>query len=127
MRGEKADFERLLSVTPEGWEEKAKELGALVRGREIKSAVDLLRLVFLCLTEGKSFSGTAALLELGDICSISEKAVFTRFQRCSEWLRRLCEHLYRNYGWGTGRCIWLTPAMSRYTGATKWIVGCAAR
>jgi hypothetical protein len=96
MRGEKAGFERLLSVMPEGWEEKAKELGALVRGREIKSAVDLLRLVYLYLTEGKSFSGTAALLELGDICLISKKAVFTRFQRCSEWLGWLCEHLYRN-------------------------------
>jgi hypothetical protein len=43
MRGEKTGFERLLSVMPEGWEDKAKELGALVRGREIKSAVDLLR------------------------------------------------------------------------------------
>jgi hypothetical protein len=29
MRGEKAGFEQLLSVMPEGWEEKAKELGAL--------------------------------------------------------------------------------------------------
>jgi hypothetical protein len=52
--------------------------------------------VFLYLTEGKSFSGTAALLQLGGSCSISKKAVFTRFQRCGEWLRWLCEHLYRN-------------------------------
>jgi hypothetical protein len=36
---------------PEGWENKAKELGALVRGREIKNTLDLLRLVFLYLTE----------------------------------------------------------------------------
>jgi hypothetical protein len=47
----KTSFERLLSVMPERWEEKAKELGALVRGREIKSVLDLLRLVFLYLTE----------------------------------------------------------------------------
>jgi hypothetical protein len=86
MRGEKTNFERLLSVMPEGWEDKAKELGALVRGREIKSALDLLRLVFLYLTEGKSFSGTAALLHLAGICSISKKAVFRRFQRCGELL-----------------------------------------
>jgi hypothetical protein len=59
MRGERTSFERLLSVMPEGWKDKAKELGALVRGREIKDAFDLLRLVFLYLTEGKSFSGTA--------------------------------------------------------------------
>jgi hypothetical protein len=73
MREEKTGFEQLLSVMPERWEEMAKELGAFTRGRAIKSAVDLLRLVFLDLTEGKSFSGTAALLELGDICSIRKK------------------------------------------------------
>jgi hypothetical protein len=95
MRGEKTGFEQLLSIMPEGWEEKAKELGAFTRGREIKSVIDLLRLVFLYLTEGKSFSGTAALLELGDIGSISKKAVFTRFQKCGEWLRWLCERLCR--------------------------------
>jgi hypothetical protein len=39
MRGEKTSFEQLLPVMPSGWEEKAKELGALVRGREIKNAL----------------------------------------------------------------------------------------
>jgi hypothetical protein len=95
MRGEKAGFGRLLSVMPEEREEKAKELGAFTRGREIKSAVGLLRLVFIYLTEGKSFSGTAALLQLGGV-RMSKKAVFTRFQNCGEWLRWMCEHLYRN-------------------------------
>jgi hypothetical protein len=96
MRGEQASFERLLSVLPDGWQSKAKELGALQREREITNAIDLLRLVFLYLTEGKSFNGTAALLQLAGICTISKKAVFTRFQKCGEWLRRLCEHIYRN-------------------------------
>jgi hypothetical protein len=81
MRGEETSFEQLLSVMPEGWKEKAKELGALVREREITDAHDLLRLVFLYLTEGKSFSGTAAWLHLAGMCSISKKAVFTRFQK----------------------------------------------
>ncbi|MDR0707708.1 MAG: hypothetical protein LBF60_07525 [Treponema sp.] len=96
MKREKAGFERLLSVMPEGWEDKAKKLGAFVRGGEIKSAVDVLRLVFLYLTEGKSFSGTAALLQRGDICLTSEKAAFTRFQKRGEWLGWLCERLSRN-------------------------------
>ena len=68
MRGDESNFELLVSVMPYGWQDKAKELGALLRGREIKEAIDLLRLVFLYLTEGKSFSGTAALLELTGIC-----------------------------------------------------------
>jgi hypothetical protein len=36
MRGERTSFERLLPVIPEGWKDKAKELGALAFGREIK-------------------------------------------------------------------------------------------
>jgi hypothetical protein len=60
----KTGFGQLLSAMPEGRENKAKERGALVRGREIKNAIDLLRLVFLYLAEGKSFSGTAALFSL---------------------------------------------------------------
>ena len=43
MRGKKTGFERLLSVVPQGWEDKAKELGALVRGRENKNTLDVLR------------------------------------------------------------------------------------
>ena len=93
---EETNFEQLLSVMPDGWQSKAKELGALQRGRAIKTAIDLLRLVFIYLTEGKSFSGTAALLELIGICSISKKAVFTRFQKCAEWLLWLCQNIYRN-------------------------------
>jgi hypothetical protein len=81
---------------PKGWKDKAKELGALLRGREIRNATDLLRLVFLYLTDGKSFSGTAALLKLAGIGSMTKKAVFTRFQKCAEWLRWLCENSYRN-------------------------------
>jgi hypothetical protein len=30
------------------------------------------------------------------MCSISKKAVFTRFQKSGEWLRWLCEKIYRN-------------------------------
>jgi hypothetical protein len=51
--------------------------------------------VFLYLTKEKSFSGAATLLHLGGICSISKKAVFKKFQICGEWLRWLCERIYR--------------------------------
>jgi hypothetical protein len=104
MRGEKTRFEQLLPAMPDGWEAKAKELGALARGREIKNALDLLRLVFLYLTEGKSFGGAAVLLELSGICSTSEKAALARFQKCVEWLGRLCEIIYRN-----NQVIWEPP------------------
>ena len=43
-------FEELLQFLPEGWEAKAKELGALQRAGEIKTAEELLRLILLYLT-----------------------------------------------------------------------------
>jgi len=97
MEEEQISFEQLASVMPEGWQDKAQELGAFTRQREIKKAVDLLWLVFIYLTDGKSFSGTATLLKLTGICSITKKAVFTRFQKCGQWLRWLCAHIYRNH------------------------------
>jgi hypothetical protein len=78
---------------PEGWQAKAKELGALPRKREIKKAIDVLHLVFIYLTEEKSLSAPAALLKLTATCSISKKAVFTPLQPCEYWL---CENIYRH-------------------------------
>jgi hypothetical protein len=43
-------FEDLATILPELWREKAKELGALPRAREIKTPEDLLKLIFLYLT-----------------------------------------------------------------------------
>jgi hypothetical protein len=46
------------------------------------------------------------LLKLTGICPITKKAVFTRFQKCGEWL---------------------TPAANRYTGAARRVTGCIMR
>ena len=43
-------FKQVLRLLPEGWELKAKELGALQRAREIKTPEELLRLILLYLT-----------------------------------------------------------------------------
>jgi len=53
MKEEARSFERLVSVLPEGWQDKVQELGAFTRGREIKNPIDLLRLVFIYLTAGE--------------------------------------------------------------------------
>jgi hypothetical protein len=39
-------FEDLAAILAELWREKAKELGALQRAREIKTPEDLLKLIF---------------------------------------------------------------------------------
>jgi hypothetical protein len=70
----KNKFEQLKELLPEGWEARAKALGALQRAREIKTAEDLLRLILLYLTEGKSFGGTSAIIQMEGEWHLSKKA-----------------------------------------------------
>lgn len=105
-RGEKR-FEQVLELLPEGWEEKAKELGALQRSREIKTAEELLRLILLYLTEGKSFAGTSAIMRLSGEAEMSKVAIFKRMRNSAGWLQWLCENIYRQNGITAKRPQWL--------------------
>jgi len=100
-------FEQLLKLLPEGWEAKAKELGALQRAREIKTAEELLRMILLYLTEGRSFAGTCALLELSGEAKLSKVAVFKRMRNSADWLQWLCEHIYCGMGLIVEKPQWL--------------------
>jgi len=98
MGMEEGRFKELLRLLPEGWEGKAKELGALQRAREIKGPEELLRLNLLYLTEGKSMAGTSAISNLSGTATMSKIAVFKRIQNSGEWLKWICTHLYRKAG-----------------------------
>jgi len=99
-------FNHLLRLLPCGWEAKAKELGALKRARVIKTAGELLRMILLYVTEGKSFAGTSAIISLSGKL-ISKISVFNRFKKCAEWLKWLCEHIYRQEGLLVEKPQWL--------------------
>ena len=98
MGREKDRFRQLLKLLPKGWEEKAKELGALQRAREIKTPEELLRLNLLYLTEGQSMATTSAITNLSGTATMSKVAVFKRIQNSGEWLKWICTHIYRNAG-----------------------------
>ena len=107
MGKEKDRFEQLLGLLPEGWEAKAKELGALQRAREIKTPAELLRLILLYLTEGKSFAGTSAIALLSCEAKLSKVAVFKRMRKSSAWLKWLCENIYRRAALTVTKPTWL--------------------
>ena len=107
MGREKNLFKQLLKLLPDGWEEKAKELGALQRARDIKTPEELLRMILLYLTEGKSFAGTAAIRQLSGEIKISKVAVYKRVRNSSGWLQWLCENIYRQAGFTVQRPKWL--------------------
>ena len=94
-------------MLPEGWEAKAKELGALRRPREIKTPEELLRMILLYLTEGKSFRGTSALMQLGGEGRISDVAVLKRMRNSASWLQWLCENICRQAGLIVTKPKWL--------------------
>jgi len=98
MGREKDRFKQLLKLLPEGWEEKAKELRALQRAREIKTPEDLLRLLLLYVTEGQSMAGISAIANLSGTAMMSKVAVHKRIQNSGEWLKWICTHIYRNAG-----------------------------
>jgi len=107
MRGETDWYNELLGLMPEGWEAKAKELGALRRRRGIQTAADLLRLILLYMTEGVSFAGTVALARLAEITEISKVALFKRLRNSKAWLQWLCQSIYRQAGLTAEKPQWL--------------------
>ena len=107
MGREKYRFEQLLKLLPEGWEAKARELGALRRAREIKTVEELLRLILLYLTEGKSFRGTSAVMRLSGEADMSDVAIIKRMRNSAAWLQWLCENIYREAGLIAAKPKWL--------------------
>jgi len=107
MGWEEERFEQVLRLLPEGWESKAKELGALKRAREIKSSEELLRLILIYLTAGKSFAGTSAILQLIGESPLTKKAVHKRMINSADWLQWLCENIYRKEGLIVEKPSWL--------------------
>jgi hypothetical protein len=100
-------FESLLALLPEGWEAAAKETGAFQRGRVVVSAKDLLRIIMLYLTEGVSFAGTCALGKVSAAFSLTKKALWSRIKNSGEWLRWICERIYRERRLVEEKPVWL--------------------
>lgn len=81
------DFEFLLTFLPDGWEGKAKELGALRRCRKVPDAKILLRLLLIHLAEGCSLRETATRAKQGGLVDVSDVTVMDRLHRAGEWFR----------------------------------------
>jgi len=83
----------LLQFLPRGWEQKAKELGALTRQRKITSAELLLRILLIHLADGCSMRETVIRARESGLADISDVALFKRLKASSEWLRWMSVHL----------------------------------
>jgi len=91
------DWEVLVRFLPVGWEEKAKELGALRRCRKFPNAGVLLRTLLIHLGDGCSLRETAAMAKMGNLVSVSDVALLKRLNASGEWFRWLCGELMREW------------------------------
>jgi hypothetical protein len=87
------DFDFVLGFLPDGWEEKAKELGALRRCRKIENARVLLRLLLLHLAEGWSLRETAVRAKHSGLVDVSDVAIMDRLRSAGEWFRWMSTEL----------------------------------
>ncbi len=81
------DWQFLLTFLPAGWEEKAKELGAIRRCRKFENPETLLRTMFIHLSDGCSLRETAVRAKHGNIVDISDVALLKRLKGAGAWLQ----------------------------------------
>ncbi len=81
------DWDVLQSFLPLGWQERARELGALRRCRKFADAEILLRTLLIHLADGCSLRETAVRAEQGRLVSVSDVALLKRLKGSGEWMR----------------------------------------
>jgi hypothetical protein len=84
---EEDDWQVLSTFLPVGWQNKAKELGALRRCRKFENAEILLRTLLIHLADGCSLRETAVRARHGNIASVSDVALLKRIKASGEWFR----------------------------------------
>lgn len=101
-------MEKVYEIMPKNWKEEAKNKKALLRGRNIKTPEELLRLVFLYQTSGESYGLTSALTQISENQEgLNKTAVQKRIVNSADWLQWLCENLCRQEGFLTEPPEWL--------------------
>lgn len=94
LRQKAEDWEVLQRFLPAGWQEKARELGAVRRVRKL-DAERLLRVLLMHLADGCSLRETAVRARLGELADVSDVALLKRLRSSGEWLRWMAEGLMR--------------------------------
>src|SRR5258708_33787116 len=89
------DWEIVLRMLPAGWQDKARELGALRRCREFPDAATLLRVLLIHLAEGCSLRETVVRAAEGHLVQVSDVALLERLRISGEWFRWMGESLMR--------------------------------
>ena len=98
VREELDDWAVLCSFLPQGWEDKAREYGALVRARGVADAPALLRILLIHVATGCSLAETSVRARQMGLGQLNAAAVYKRLRSAEEWLRWLAEQTRGDLG-----------------------------
>ena len=85
------DWNIVQSLLPEGWQDKARELGAMRRERGFANPAALLRVLLIHLGQGCSLRETVVRAREGGLSNISDVAILKRLRGCGEWFKWMAE------------------------------------
>ena len=93
------NWEVLLSAFPSGWEQLARETGAIKHSlKEFSCESDLLRVLLLHVGKGYSLRETAVVAKTAGLAEVSDVALLKRLRNSEQWLLRLCQTLLQDTG-----------------------------
>jgi Transposase DDE domain len=92
------DWQVLCGLFPADWEELGRSTGAVARLRGFDSLSDLFRTLLLHVGCGWSLRETAVHAKLAGIADVSDVTLFNRLRQAEDWLRQLCQQLWKDNG-----------------------------
>jgi hypothetical protein len=95
MRIVEENWKVLASLFPTGWQQIARQSGAVERSRRFPSPDVLLRMLMLHVERGYSLRETVVRAKLATWTDISDVALLKRLRNSEEWLRLWCIELLR--------------------------------
>ena len=87
------DWRIIESLLPEGWMEKARELGVFRRTRRFSDPRALLQVMLIHLGEGCGLRETAARAALAGLAQVSDVALLKRLKSCEQWFEWLAQQM----------------------------------
>ncbi len=79
------DWDVVMRVLPDGWQDAARRTGALVRARGFDGPATLLRVLLIHLADGCSLRETAARARAGQLAYVSDVALLGRLRGSGDW------------------------------------------
>lgn len=90
------DWGVVARMLPDGWQDKAVELGAIKRQlRGFEDVSSLLRVLLIHLADGCSLRETAVRASAGGLAAVSDVALLKRLRGCGAWFEWMVRELAR--------------------------------